>query len=127
MGPANPNASNLPDLRNLNLYYAVISEGDTIVIVSDGIHDNLDPQLRGKSPRDLGLDADDWEIAETKFPLESRTVKSKFMIDEMNATVNTKSKVTAHHITTSLIKFSQQLTQPCRTYMEQNPGARQPS
>jgi hypothetical protein len=30
-----------PDLRNLSAHYAGCSEGDLIILVTDGIHDNL--------------------------------------------------------------------------------------
>ena len=32
-----------------------VSEGDLIILVSDGIHDNLDPQTIGHTPKDCGL------------------------------------------------------------------------
>src|SRR5690554_4793031 len=34
-----------PDLRNLGLYCCPYAEGDLLLLVSDGIHDNFDPQL----------------------------------------------------------------------------------
>jgi serine/threonine protein phosphatase PrpC len=34
-----------PDLRNLDLYFQPCNEGDIIFLVSDGVHDNLDPQV----------------------------------------------------------------------------------
>ncbi len=35
-----------PDLRNLVLYYQPLAENDLVFAVSDGVHDNLDPQVR---------------------------------------------------------------------------------
>jgi hypothetical protein len=32
-----------------------LSEGDLVFLVSDGVHDNLDPQTLGKKPNDCGL------------------------------------------------------------------------
>jgi len=34
------------DLRNLGLYMAPCEEGSLIIVVSDGVHDNLDPEVR---------------------------------------------------------------------------------
>lgn len=52
-----------PDLRNLTLYCHPCDEGDIIALVSDGVHDNLDPHTLGKSPSELGITAenDSWD------------------------------------------------------------------
>ena len=42
-----------PDLRNLFVGSATVRRNDLILIVSDGVHDNLDPELLGKHPRDI--------------------------------------------------------------------------
>jgi len=42
-----------PDLRNLFINSFFCSEGDIILVVSDGIHDNLDPYLTEKNPNDI--------------------------------------------------------------------------
>jgi len=59
LGPHNE--GNLPDLRNLELGFYACNPGDCIMIVSDGVHDNLDPAHLGFSPRDLGIEADSWD------------------------------------------------------------------
>jgi len=41
-----------PDLRNIELYFQRCYEGDMIIVVSDGVHDNLDPQILGVKPSD---------------------------------------------------------------------------
>lgn len=37
-----------PDLKNLNAGHYICDDGDFIIAVSDGIHDNLDPMYAGK-------------------------------------------------------------------------------
>ena len=49
-----------PDLRNFMLHFQECEEGDLLLIVSDGVHDNLDPQQLGLSPKDLALPQNDW-------------------------------------------------------------------
>lgn len=39
-----------PDLRNLRLFYTGANSGDVIIAVSDGVHDNLDPEQLGVPP-----------------------------------------------------------------------------
>jgi len=53
LGPQLPGAN--PDLRNLSLSMTLVDEGDCILLVSDGIHDNFDPQMLGFSPAELGI------------------------------------------------------------------------
>lgn len=86
----------LPDLRNLELGFYPCDEGDYFMIVSDGVHDNLDPQHLGFEPLDLGLQGESWatvpdlevaEEAKTRYRLEllqkiiKREIDSKSPID----------------------------------------------
>lgn len=50
-----------PDLRNLRLRSVVMGEDDILFVVSDGIHDNLDPIFMGKTPKEVGMEGDSWE------------------------------------------------------------------
>lgn len=49
-----------PDLRNLACWMRALSEGDLVLVCSDGVHDNLDPQHLGKTPQEFGLGAGKW-------------------------------------------------------------------
>lgn len=78
-----------PDLRNLFLYFRqcevcvdygyrihFFQENDVILIISDGVHDNLDPQTLGKFPADAGPEYakyKDWK----DFPSESELERAK--------------------------------------------------
>jgi len=59
-GRLGPYKNEDPDLRNLTPYYAYLKEGDYLIVVSDGVHDNFDPQELGISPKHFGLDTEDW-------------------------------------------------------------------
>lgn len=56
------------DLRNFGLHLALLEEGDIIISVSDGVHDNLDPEVLQLNPTvvarmvevPLGADFDYW-------------------------------------------------------------------
>jgi len=50
-----------PDLRNLSVFFEPLNEGDWVAMVSDGVHDNLDPQQMGKLPRDIGVPLETWK------------------------------------------------------------------
>jgi len=63
-----------PDLRNLHLYYHLAEPDDIIFLLSDGIHDNLDPQQLGIAPPETkSMVAASWEEAEK---LDSETVEA---------------------------------------------------
>jgi serine/threonine protein phosphatase PrpC len=42
-----------PDLRNMNFFYTPCALDDLLILCSDGLHDNLDPELNGISPKEL--------------------------------------------------------------------------
>jgi hypothetical protein len=48
------------DLRNYTHALLRLNPGDTVVMCSDGIADNLDPEMQGLSPKDCGLKGDEW-------------------------------------------------------------------
>jgi hypothetical protein len=65
-----------PDLRNLLCYSCLLEEGDYILAMSDGVHDNLDPEVLGLTPADLGhRDVSDWRSFDSKL---KSTVKNTF-------------------------------------------------
>lgn len=49
-----------PDLRNLLLSSVQCEPGDFVIMMTDGVYDNLDPYYLGVSPRTCGLDQDEW-------------------------------------------------------------------
>ena len=126
LGPADAEEC-APDLRNLMSYYALLDDDDIVVAVSDGVHDNFDPQLRGIDPSDYGISASTWEEAEEKFPDKTHIEKSKYLINTLNEVADKcEGPITPHHITKSLIELSEEITKSGREYMEQTVGARQP-
>ncbi|KYQ94484.1 protein phosphatase 2C-related protein [Tieghemostelium lacteum] len=69
--------SGKPDLRNLNIFCASADAGDIIIMVSDGIHDNLDPHHLGKSPHEMSkefnLSADKWSDIDSPKAMVAKT------------------------------------------------------
>ncbi len=43
------------DLRNLRLYYVECCPGDILLLVTDGVHDNFDPEYVGKAAEEFGI------------------------------------------------------------------------
>lgn len=58
LGPATIDKQ--PDMRNFQVDLVACEEGDLLLLVSDGVHDNLDPRVLGFQPSDLGQEGT-WE------------------------------------------------------------------
>ena len=54
VGPISGEGEPIPDLRNLKLNFVECNKGDLLWVVSDGVHDNIDPQWMGLMPKDMG-------------------------------------------------------------------------
>jgi len=67
---------NKPDLRNLDLKYVELATNDLLFLMSDGVHDNLEPYQLGISPKDLGFQVNEWK----EIP-EAEHIKAKYRAD----------------------------------------------
>jgi serine/threonine protein phosphatase PrpC len=110
-----------PDLRNLELYACPCQVGDIIILCSDGVHDNLDPQILGKKPSDCELPGDDW----AQIPNEiGMTAKNRFMNKLMTDIVLSEgSEVNPSVIAKKIIRHCRDITGAARQWMEQNPNS----
>jgi CRP-like cAMP-binding protein len=150
-GRIGPHVEGNPDLRNLSLYFRLVDEGDVIVVVSDGLYDNLDPQSLGISPKDAGIpDAgSDW----TKIPADNvEKAKSDYMCEKIRSLLWREPVRTSRAskddqddfsggegsddvfvdldptaIVESLIKHAKETTQSSRDFMEKFPNLKLPT
>lgn len=60
---------------NLTGYFCPLDEGDFIICMTDGVHDNLDPETLRISPLKLGLNSESWKDVS---PEEALAVRRKF-------------------------------------------------
>lgn len=112
-----------PDLRNLRLYFSPAEENDIIVVVSDGVHDNLDPQTLGKFPTDLNLPNKTWEELTGEGLQKAKAGYMKTLLGEL---IFNSDTVTPASITESLMKHCWVVTSKSREFMEKHPNKRQP-
>jgi len=89
-------------------------------LVSDGVHDNLDPQNLGLNPKDLSLDYASWPDV----PLdEGTTAKTKAMNEKFTQLIiDCDQAVTSSLICKKSIRYCRQITATSRQWMEQNPS-----
>lgn len=123
LGPFGKTAA--PDLRNLDLYSTVCCKGDLIICVSDGVHDNLDPQLLGITPSELSIkDYTTWEEVP---PSVACIVKSKFALRLLNILHNDIDEpLTAKRSVNILINHALKVTSTTREWAQLNPRFKLP-
>jgi hypothetical protein len=114
-----------PDLRNLKLYFMPCEPGDVLLLVSDGVHDNFDPQMLGRLPSEVGLElpSDSWEGEES---VAIELAKDRFRVQALQQLLEA-GPLTPKGITARLVDHCHATTRVCREYMELNPQARQPT
>ena len=128
LGPSGNQGS--PDLRNLMVHSVDVCKGDIIFACSDGVHDNLDPQMQGISPHDFGMEFSSWEEAEGANSSLVHAVKTEFMLSSISQLLKyyTHSpSYSPHQITETLVQHAKNITSKMRIFMESNPSQRQPS
>jgi hypothetical protein len=113
-----------PDLRNIGVFVSRCEEDDIVFICSDGVHDNFDPQHFGLSPREYGVDADQWQDGE---PELVNTVKAKYRSARMLELLQDVEHVTPEILTTRFVNFCIETTRSSQEFMQQNLGKKLPA
>jgi len=95
------------------------------VIMSDGVHDNLDPQTLGKLPADMPNSS--WQTW-SEVPHDAlMTVKSEYMRTLLGEIIFANDDTSPVSITARLIHHCQEVTRKAREFMENNPNKKQPT
>lgn len=117
-----------PDLRNLRMFFYKMEEGDICFVVSDGVHDNFDPQQLGKKPSEFGLVEETWKELEGNdaAPSQASLIQNEFRCRKMEEVINSVPKVTPQTIVESLLNYCVKTTAACREFMEAHLGGKQP-
>jgi len=113
-----------PDLRNLKLYFVPAEEDDIAVLMSDGVHDNLDPQTLGKTPQELDLPNNSWDELSHEALIRA---KATYMTNLLSSIVFNEDYPSPSAITNSLINHCMEVTRKAREFMEKNPHKKQPN
>lgn len=127
-----------PDLRNLQSYFWPVKRNDLLMLVSDGVHDNLDPESFGKHPKDIASDftdprlsalaagIPDWDDADQD---TTEKLKSSWMLQKLHGIIKSTAKdgLTAKQVSNTLCDYVMQTTSPSRNFMEANPDKPEPT
>ena len=112
-------ANALPDLRNLSLYSTPCVEGDIIVLLTDGIHDNFDPEFLGLPPSDFDMPVDSWSLVDQEI---GQFTKQSFMEKIIAATINKCEVISPKTIVQALIDHSHVVSSRSRAFLENSKG-----
>lgn len=124
-----------PDLRNLQFFYAPCALDDMVVLCTDGVHENLDPELNGLLPKDLtqlvanmqgrvnmNLRPDQltsrWDQLD---PIKADALKTLYrntLLEKIFSEL--ESPPDPRQVTKALINFCNKNTRSAREYVEQN-------
>ena len=121
-GRLGPYKGGKPDLRNLTVMSHIVEKNDIIIAVTDGVHDNLDPELLGRSPTEFEQSADNWTSLDHNV---AKTIKKTFR-EKLLKDIIHSGPITPIEICNSLTKYCTSITEPSRTFMEQNPSSELP-
>jgi len=112
-----------PDLRNLRISSVPCKEDDLIILITDGIYDNLDPAHMGDLPSQHGLEGNDWHAVDGAAAAKVKQNYLMKLLTQYIHSANGKPKVIAR----ALVSHTQAVTKKTRSYMEANPNQAEPS
>jgi len=113
-GCIGPYKNDVPDFRNLFPSFYPCKTGDIIFLMSDGIHDNFDPDTLGIRPTELGYNWKEWTDGEKKAVEKAKSVFSCRKVEEILATAKNPGPFDFTHV---LLEFVIELTAAKRDYM----------
>lgn len=133
-----------PDLRNLSVGFVECAEGDLIVLVSDGVHDNLDPQSLGLEPREVGGPELPWSELSRDVVLQLKSNYAQIELQRIYGALLEAQRlcsdgelrvdgsgddvdVLPSMLASSLVEHARDVTSASREFLESNPGKRQPT
>ena len=122
-GRVGPYIEGGPDIRNLQVFMAPCFTGDTIIVCSDGVHDNFDPQMHGLQPKDLNVDREQWEDCT---PSQANAAKAEWRVNEMKRVVGTETP-NVEEITTKFVEYCCKMNEPAQKFMQENLGKKLPN
>merc|ERR1712100_180682 len=109
-----------PDLRNLTYHCCLAEEGDLFIAVSDGVHDNLDPEVLKCPLSESGFEipdgVEDWEDLNT---IEKNEKKRRFKEEKLLEIIESVNEVSPRAVTDAIISEIEEITRAQRKGYEE--------
>lgn len=124
LGPKDDGTSEfLPDLTNFSFHLTPCRRGDIIIMMSDGIHDNFDPESLGVEPTGMGLNYDKW----SDIDLNDRIIlKDSYRTQLLHRQFLSAKDLGPKEIAEWAVRWVSSVTDKKRSFMEQNVGVEEP-
>lgn len=132
-----------PDLRDLSFSYAFCSEEEFVILCTDGVYDNFDPELSGISPKEVPAMLGNSTASNAISEIRPEQIKAKWeQLDsntsaELRAACRTRTleqiidagdpALSARSIMRSIVNYCIRQTRASREYLEQNSAQRLPT
>ena len=108
-----------PDLRNLSILYCGLDKGDSIIMMTDGVHDNFDPVHLNLDSKEFGHE--NWEHFQAD-SVQQDVCKEKIIAKKLREEGAHSPKA----IVETLMKHCIETTQSSRDFLASNPNTRLP-
>jgi len=114
-----------PDLRNLEVRYSNCVKGDFILLMTDGVHDNFDPEFLGYLVSEINPEINSsWEDLA---PAVSNTIRAEFTYKKLCEIIFSDNILTSETIIEKLLHYSFDITKCGRETMERTGGIKLPN
>ncbi|KAH3732864.1 cyclophilin B [Pelomyxa schiedti] len=124
-----------PDLRNLTVQYQACAAGDLILLVTDGVHDNLDPEVLGDTPSTWRIQAPNWDTAcqdNRELVVQVKTAFRQNLLKKVLEETPASMRASHTHLISPsnaadrLLNYAHKATSVQRKWMEDNPKLKTP-
>jgi len=109
-----------PDLKNMAYHCCLANEGDLFIAVSDGVHDNLDPEVLKCPLSESGFEipdgVEDWEDLNT---IEKNEKKRRFKEEKLLEIIESVNEVSPRAVTDAIISEIEEITRAQRKGYEE--------
>ena len=132
-----------PDLRDLSFSHAFCSEEEFVILCTDGVYDNFDPELSGLSPKDVPTFLGNSTASNAIADIRPEQFKAKWEQLDANTSAELRAAcrvrtleqiidggdpaLSARSIMRSIVNHSIRQTRSAREYLEQNTTQRLPT
>jgi hypothetical protein len=109
----------------LALFHLIVREDDLLFILSDGVHDNMDPAQLGRQPGDLTANPPAKTWSELRL-VDAERLKTRFRNIFLRSVIQ-QADYDPRRIVDALVTHAWRTTVASREFMEVNIGKKQPA
>jgi len=117
-GSIGPSKNGEPNLENLKIVVQACEPDDLLILLTDGVHDNLDPEILGKSPKEFELNHDLWSNVDQEV---CSTIKKNYMLKKLKEIIEMNDN--PKEVSQNMINHCVNITSASREFLVENPNS----